>query len=92
MGWREALDAYELHLDRVEGAIQGKEGWPAHFDSPVLTDGLPFGQRERARALLDRTDQLSEALRERMSVCAQVLSVSREHDATGRIVLLDMLA
>ena len=92
MAWPETLDAYEAHLNQVELAIRGQAQWPGDYRPPQIDATVPPELRRRARALVRRTDLLAGMLREQMRACTEVLERSREREATGRVVLLDLLA
>ena len=92
MAWPETLDAFEAHLDLVEMAIRGQGQWPGDFQPPQMDAAMPAALRRRARALVRRTELMAGTLGEQMRVCTEVLERSREREATGRVVLLDLLA
>ncbi|MDA8373969.1 MAG: hypothetical protein M0Z91_06960 [Actinomycetota bacterium] len=92
MAWPETLDAFEAHLNLVEAAIRGEAQWPGEFQPPTIGDPMPVALRRRAHGLVRRTDLLAAMLGEQMRTCSEVLERSREREATGRVVLLDLLA
>ncbi|MDA8101422.1 MAG: hypothetical protein M0Z34_00465 [Nitrospiraceae bacterium] len=92
MGWPDVLDAYEAHLDLVEQAVRGEVPWPGEFVAAEPGEAMGGSLRRRARDLVRRTELLAGVLSEQMRICADVLERSKEREATGRVVLLDLLA
>ncbi len=92
MEWPDVLDAYEAHLDLVERAVRGEAPWPGEFVAAEPGGDMPGSMRRRARDLVRRTELLMGELRKQMCMCVEVLDRSKEREATGRLVLLDLLA
>jgi hypothetical protein len=92
MEWREILDQYESHLDKVALAIEGKGPWPGDFVQPEPSMLMPRALEQRAKALVARSGELATTIKERMTVCQAVLAQSRARDPEGRVVLIDVKA
>jgi hypothetical protein len=90
--WLELLQAYDKHLEQVQDAIEGKRVWPGPFNVPAPNTQMPTSLRSYAEDLMNRTAELSVALREKMAVCRQVLEQSKQRSPDGRVVLVDVKA
>ncbi|MGC8481345.1 MAG: hypothetical protein ACP5PJ_07330 [Acidimicrobiales bacterium] len=92
MEWREILDQYEAHLDKVALAIEGRGPWPGDFVQSQPSALMPRVFEQRAKALVLRSGELATKIKERMAVCESVLAQSRARDPEGRVVLVDVKA
>lgn len=92
MEWRELLDDYEEHLNKVQAAMQGTGRWPGEYQHGSPSVVLPTYLEPRAKALVSRTASLAAEIRQRMGVCQAVLEQSRRREPSGRVVLVDVRA
>ncbi len=92
MEWLEILEAYSRHLDLVAEALDGRSVWPGAFEMENPKKDMPESLSSFAKALIERTAELSDALKVKMAVCRSVLDQSKERSAGGRVVLLDVKA
>lgn len=88
--WGEYLDAYADHLARVSASLEEGRVLETPFDRPRPSSAMPARHAERARALVEATEQLATRLERRRDVVGTVLRYSRVRDPE-RVVLLDVI-
>jgi hypothetical protein len=89
--WITYLDAYERHLDDVSATIERGRITQDTFASQRPSRPIPRELAPRASTLLERGNELSAALQERMDAIKTVLRYSRMKDSS-KVVLIDVLA
>jgi len=88
--WGAYLDAYARHLSRVQASLEAGRviGEPFAMERPSVP--MPRRHADRARALVEATNQLAARLAQRRDVVGTVLRYSRVRDPE-RVVLIDLI-
>lgn|GEM_PF-3327573 len=88
--WGRYLDAYAEHLRRLGESLERGRVLTEPFTLPRPSEPLPTRHRDRARALVEATNQLAARLERRRDVVGTVLRYSRVRDPE-RVVLIDVV-